>query len=200
MRRFLALIFLMAAIPPLAAASQIDEALREARHRILYESSDWKQRPAEELALQFLSCKPFSIEVDGTAMVADGRTVQLRERYAEFLKTEVRSIIEEKVRAAIESGNLFYPEMPADGSKLSANFLFSGETYSLRLAYSKRFYDPISKGWMFRPTWEIPWDDGIGGEEDFFEDVSKFLDWFLLRYGTVNTAEECARRLSVEGQ
>ena len=141
----------------------------------MYESSDWKQRPAEELALQFLSCKPFSIEVDGTAMVADGRTVQLRERYAEFLKTEVRSIIEEKVRAAIESGNLFYPEMPADGSKLSANFLFSGETYSLRLAYSKRFYDPISKGWMFRPTWEIPWDDGNGGEEDFFEDASKFF-------------------------
>lgn len=173
-----------------ANAKERTALLRDAVALQLHE--DWDQATDKNLAFAFLSCKPFSIQVDGSAASND---LQVRTRYSEFLEAEVRSVLEEKVRTAKEDQNFFYPAAPVveGGSVLRAVFLLMDDKYDVSLMYQKRVYDPISKESALLTTWEIPLFDGVaGGEQEMFEDLSKYMAWFLQRYGAINTAEKCA--------
>ncbi len=194
MSRCILFVFLLAGFTASFADERDERKLRDAIIRM--ELSAWEKTSRAWRAVRFLSCKPFGMDIVGSAATETEESPYFkdRERYSEFLRTEARAAVEDRMRYAKERGLLYQEEVPSGSqpeSSLRISFTLLDETYSVALRYQKRLYDPISKERIFRTMWEIPSAFVQGGEDDMLKDVSIFMDLFLLRYTTVNTIEDC---------
>ncbi len=143
---------------------------------------------SKDLAFQFLTCGAFDLEI--SSVLGTGDTA--------FYEHQMRSKVEEEIRAAEEHSDLFTTGL--DGmSTLRVVFSKVDDWHHIWVVFHKAVYEPTSNVLTTQSTWTDE-AEGSGDDDTFMADFSKILDKFLARYTVVNTKEACAKEVVQAGK